>query len=199
MKIVKYINAVYNELKANMDKLNALDAAIGDGDHGSNVCRGFKSILDEEASFTETSMIGADLNKCASILMAKIGGSSGPLLGICFMNMGMALKDKKEIKNSDFYMALEKGINGIKMLGKSTTGEKTMLDALVPALSAFKEADDKPLAFAKAAQLAQKGAEDTIPMLATKGRASYLGERSIGHQDPGATSIALMFKALANA
>lgn len=134
-------------------------------------------------------MIGNDFNKCASILMAKIGGSSGALLGICFMNMGMALKDKNKIKNSDFYTALENGINGIKLLGKSTTGEKTMLDALVPASVAFKEA----------AELAEKGAKDTIPMLATKGRASYLGERSIGHQDPGATSIALIFKALANA
>ena len=199
MKISKYINNIYEELKINMDKLNALDAAIGDGDHGSNVCRGFKAILDEEASFTETTMIGNDFNKCASILMAKIGGSSGPLLGICFMNMGMALKDKNKIKNSDFYTALEKGINGIKLLGKSTTGEKTMLDALVPALAAFKEADDKPLAFAKAAELAEEGAKGTIPMLATKGRASYLGERSIGHQDPGATSIALIFKALTNA
>ena len=198
MKISKYINNIYEELKINMDKLNALDAAIGDGDHGSNVCRGFKAILDEEASFTETTMIGNDFNKCASILMAKIGGSSGPLLGICFMNMGMALKDKEKIKNSDFYMALEKGINGIKLLGKSTTGEKTMLDALVPALAAFKEADDKPLAFAKAAELAEIGAKNTIQMLATKGRASYLGQRSIGHQDPGATSIALIFKALAN-
>lgn len=198
MKISKYINNIYEELKVNMDKLNALDAAIGDGDHGSNVCRGFKAILDEEASFTETTMIGNDFNKCASILMAKIGGSSGPLLGICFMNMGMALKDKEKIKNSDFYMALEKGINGIKLLGKSTTGEKTMLDALVPALAAFKEADDKPLAFAKAAELAEIGAKNTIQMLATKGRASYLGQRSIGHQDPGATSIALIFKALAN-
>lgn len=198
MKISKYINNIYEELKINMDKLNALDAAIGDGDHGSNVCRGFKAILDEEASFTETTMIGNDFNKCASILMAKIGGSSGPLLGICFMNMGMALKDKEKIKNSDFYMALEKGINGIKLLGKSTIGEKTMLDALVPALAAFKEADDKPLAFAKAAELAEIGAKNTIQMLATKGRASYLGQRSIGHQDPGATSIALIFKALAN-
>lgn len=198
MKITKYINAIYEELKANMDRLNTLDTAIGDGDHGTNVCCGFKAILDEESSFTKTTMIGNDLNICASILMTRIGGSIGPLFGICFMNMGLSLKDKDKIKNSDFYIALEKGINGIKLLGKSTVGEKTMLDALVPALAAFKEANNKPLAFAKAAELAEKGAKNTIQMVAKKGRASNLGKRSIGHQDPGATSVALIFKALAN-
>jgi dihydroxyacetone kinase-like protein len=195
MNITKYLQNILSELQANKDKLNELDAAIGDGDHGSNVVRGFEAVLAQASQFTETSPIEKDLMVCAQQLMSKIGGSSGPLLGSAFMALSMSLKGKTSFTNAEFGAALSAAADKIGMLGKSHAGEKTMLDALIPAADAMKNSS-APLDFSIAYTAAQKGAEDTIPLLATKGRASYLGERSRGHMDPGACSIALIFKGL---
>lgn len=200
MQIIKYIQAICNELDENKEKLNQLDAAIGDGDHGTNICRGFHAILDSKSSFTNSSTWAADLMTCATVLMSKVGGSSGPLYGTAFLQMSTSLKGQNQFNNSTLGSALAAGLKGIKTLGKSTEGEKTMIDALSPAVNAVKSAkDSEPIAFDKAYEAAYKGAESTIQMKATKGRASYLGERSIGHMDPGALSTALIFKGLSKA
>ncbi|MDR3330032.1 MAG: dihydroxyacetone kinase subunit L [Mycoplasmataceae bacterium] len=197
MKITKYIQNIVNVLQANEAHLNDLDAAIGDGDHGSNVARGFKAILEQNGQFTDDSLIEKDLMVCAQQLMSKIGGSSGPLLGSAFMALAITLKGHTTFNNQDIGNGLKAAFDRVSQLGKSTTGEKTMLDALKPAVDAMKNSNGD-INFKLAAEVALKGAESTIPMLATKGRASYLGERSIGHMDPGACSIALIFDALSN-
>jgi dihydroxyacetone kinase-like protein len=196
MNITSYLQNILSELQTNKDKLNELDAAIGDGDHGSNVVRGFEAVLTQASQFTEATPIEKDLMTCAQQLMSKIGGSSGPLLGSAFMALAMTLKGKTTFNNVDFGTALSAASDKIGALGKSHAGEKTMLDALIPAADAMKN-NPGALDFNIAYTAAQKGAETTIPMLATKGRASYLGERSKGHMDPGACSIALIFKGLA--
>ncbi|MDR0675224.1 MAG: dihydroxyacetone kinase subunit L [Mycoplasmataceae bacterium] len=195
MLITKYIQSIVNVLSANENKLNELDAAIGDGDHGSNVLRGFKAILEQEHSFTSESLIEKDLMLCAQQLMSKIGGSSGPLLGSAFMALAVAFKGKNTFTNQDIAQGLQMAFDRVSQLGKSQIGEKTMLDALYPTIATIKNTPTL-LDFTQAAFAANKGANDTIPMLAKKGRASYLGERSIGHMDPGACSIALIFSAL---
>jgi dihydroxyacetone kinase-like protein len=195
MEITKYIQSIVDTLVANEAKLNDLDAEIGDGDHGSNIVRGFKAVLSQASSFTKESPIEKDLMTCAQQLMSKIGGSSGPLLGSAFMALATAFKGKITINNQDVANGLEMAFNRISQLGKSKVGEKTMLDALFPTISAMKNTNGQ-LDFSQAALVAQQAAEATIPMLATKGRASYLGERSIGHMDPGACSISLIFLAL---
>ncbi|MDR2823496.1 MAG: dihydroxyacetone kinase subunit L [Mycoplasmataceae bacterium] len=195
-EIISYLENVLRELESNKDRLNALDAAIGDGDHGTNVVRGFQAVLSQKHLFTNESSIDKDLMVCATQLMSKIGGSSGPLLGSAFMALSMALKGKTTFTNQDIAQALQMSIERIQALGKSRGGEKTMLDALIPAAQALQHASallDLNIAY----DAATKGANDTISMLATKGRASYLGERSIGHMDPGACSISLIFKGLA--
>lgn len=181
----------------NKDYLTELDSAIGDADHGINMARGFTSVKEAMAKAPPADIPG--LFKLASMTLIKtVGGASGPLYGTLFMKAGPLLKDTP-VSIAALAAAFEAGVEGIKKMGKSSPGEKTMLDAWVPALDALKAAageSDKD-ALAKAAAAARQGAEATIPMLATKGRASYLGERSIGHQDPGATSTAMMLEALA--
>ncbi|MDR0740057.1 MAG: dihydroxyacetone kinase subunit L [Mycoplasmataceae bacterium] len=196
MEITKYIQSITNELINNESKLNALDTAIGDGDHGSNVVRGFKAILEQSSQFTKESLIEKDLMTCAQQLMSKIGGSSGPLLGSAFMALAISFKSKTTFTNKDLALGIQAAFDRISQLGKSKLGEKTMLDAIHPTIDAFNNSNSNSLDFAQAATAANKGAEATIPMLAMKGRASYLGERSIGHMDPGAYSVALIFKAL---
>lgn len=193
---LKYIQSISDELIANESKLNQLDAAIGDGDHGSNVVRGFKAILAQSSQFTTNSTLDKDLMVCAQQLMSKIGGSSGPLLGSAFLALSMSFKNKTSITKQDVIDALTKAFEKICQLGQSKIGEATMLDALYPAIEALKQSSS--LDFKVAADAAQKGADNTIQMRATKGRASYLGERSVGHMDPGACSSALMFKAISN-
>ncbi len=197
MKIIPFIEAIYKQLNSNKDLLNELDATIGDGDHGTNICRGFSEIIKNKSIFAESTSLPADLMQCATILMSKIGGSSGPLFGSAFMQMSIALKGQNQIDNAILATCLTAALNDIKSLGKVQQGEKTMIDALIPAIEEFKKAKpNDPLAFKQAAIAAQKGYESTLNMKATKGRASYLGDRSIGHCDPGALSIALIFKGL---
>ena len=190
--------------------LTALDQKIGDGDHGTNMDRGFSAIV---ASLDAGRPEGADDQAVAAAivrtagrtLISTVGGAAGPLYGTGLMRAGgaIAAADATSPPAEVLVAALEAAIGGIQSLGKATTGEKTMLDALVPAAAAGRDAlasgGDSGAVTAAMAAAADEGVKATIPMLATKGRASYLGERSIGHQDPGATSSALLLRALADA
>ena len=188
--------------------LTALDQAIGDGDHGINMDRGFTAIvamLDERPApedGTADAAATADLlRQAGKTLISKVGGASGPLYGTAFLRGAGVLAGEQPSTAAAFVAALEAATNGIAAIGKATEGEKTMLDALFPAARAARTAVDSgadlAAVTAAARDAAAAGAEATIPMLATKGRASYLGERSIGHQDPGATSAALLLAVLA--
>jgi len=189
--------------------LTALDQAIGDGDHGTNMDRGFTAIvalLDDGApeGDGELGVAGARLRTAGRTLISTVGGAAGPLYGTALMRAGGAVAGADAALDTTAVLVagLEAAIGGIEQLGKATTGEKTMLDALVPAAAAGRAAVERgaptPAVTAAIAAAAEAGAVATIPILATKGRASYLGERSIGHQDPGATSSALLLRALAD-
>ncbi|MEV7285037.1 dihydroxyacetone kinase subunit DhaL [Streptomyces sp. NPDC093252] len=174
------------------DRLTALDSPIGDADHGSNMNRGFAAVsaaLAQEAPDTP----GGVLLLAAKQLISKVGGASGPLYGTLLRRTGKALGDAPEVSEEEFAGALRTGVEAVMTLGGAAPGDKTMIDALVPAVDALGDS------FAAARTAAERGAEATTPLQARKGRASYLGERSIGHQDPGATSAALLIAALAEA
>ncbi|KQX64017.1 MULTISPECIES: dihydroxyacetone kinase subunit DhaL [unclassified Streptomyces] len=173
------------------DRLTALDSPIGDADHGSNLRRGFTAVtaaLEKEAPETP----GAVLVLAGRQLISTVGGASGPLYGTLLRRTGKALGDAAEVDEGRFAEALRAGVDAVMQLGGAAPGDKTMIDALVPAVDAL------PEGFAAARAAAERGAEATTPLQARKGRASYLGERSIGHQDPGATSSALLIAALAD-
>ena len=189
--------------------LTALDQAIGDGDHGTNMDRGFSAIValldgGPPEGDGEFAVAGARLRTAGRTLISTVGGAAGPLYGTALMRAGGAVAGADAALDTTAVLVagLEAAIGGIEQLGKATTGEKTMLDALVPAAAAGREAVEQgaaaPAVTAAIAAAAEAGAVATIPILATKGRASYLGERSIGHQDPGATSSALLLRALAD-
>lgn len=172
------------------DRLTELDSAIGDADHGANLKRGFTAVRAAlEDAPPETP--GAVLVLAGRQLISKVGGASGPLYGTLLRGTGKALGDGAEVTDAALGAALEEGVGAVAKLGGAAPGDKTMLDALVPAVAVLGDG------YAAARAAAEKGAEDTIPLRARKGRASYLGERSIGHQDPGATSSALLVGALA--
>lgn len=190
--------------------LTALDQAIGDGDHGTNMDRGFSAIRDlldaGQPDGDEPRVIaGARLKTCGRTLISTVGGAAGPLYGTALMRAGATVAESAPGTDAGQVMvaSLEASIAGIQQLGRAVQGEKTMLDALVPAAEAGRAAtaagSDAAEVVAAMATAADAGAGSTIPMLATKGRASYLGERSVGHQDPGATSSALLLRALADA
>ena len=190
-KVAEIIRAIAVRMETEKDFLTQLDNEIGDGDHGINLSRGFKNVL-EKLPELERSDIGAMLKGVGMQLVSSVGGASGPLYGTAFMKAGNVLKGKNEITAADFVAALEAAIDGVKMRGKSKEGEKTMLDALCPAYKALVETVDAGAelkeSMAKAVMAAAQGVEYTKTIVAAKGRASYLGERSLGHQDPGATS-----------
>ncbi|MFJ1654510.1 dihydroxyacetone kinase subunit DhaL [Streptomyces sp. NPDC088337] len=170
--------------------LTALDSPIGDADHGSNLQRGFTAVraaLEKEDPQTP----GAVLVLAGRQLISTVGGASGPLYGTLLRRTGKALGDAAEVSEKHLADALRAGVDGVMTLGGAAPGDKTMIDALVPAVDALGDG------FSAARAAAEAGAEATTPLLARKGRASYLGERSIGHQDPGATSSALLIAALA--
>ncbi|MGP4046576.1 dihydroxyacetone kinase subunit DhaL [Streptomyces sp. 2A115] len=172
------------------ERLTALDSPIGDADHGSNLQRGFTAVaatLEKEAPDTP----GAVLMVSGRQLISTVGGASGPLYGTLLRRTGKALGDAAEVSEQELTDALRTGVDAVMQLGGAAPGDKTMIDALVPAVHALGES------FASARAAAEEGALATTPLQARKGRASYLGERSIGHQDPGATSSALLVAALA--
>ncbi len=189
--------------------LTQLDQAIGDGDHGINMDRGFSAVvamLDAQSSpngQTSGQAVGGLLRQAGQTLIKTVGGASGPLYGTAFLRAAAVYVSVQNPSTTDVVAAMKAAAEGVGSLGRSTTGEKTMLDALVPAATAAQaalEAGRNDVAVLAAARdAADAGARATIPMLATKGRASYLGERSMGHQDPGATSAALLVGALVDA
>ncbi|HEV2581642.1 MAG TPA: dihydroxyacetone kinase subunit DhaL [Ktedonobacteraceae bacterium] len=199
--VVRWIQQVASVLHENREYLTQLDSPIGDADHGINMDRGFKAVLEKLPTVASTD-IGSILKTVGTTLVSTVGGASGPLYGTAFLRMGMSTAGKNELYEADVVAMLEAALEGIKARGKAQSGEKTMVDALTPALAAAKAAEAHNLGLSAmlrgAADAAEQGMKATIPMLATKGRASYLGERSIGHQDPGSTSSWLMLKALAD-
>ena len=187
--MIKDMSAI---IQQNKDFLTELDMPIGDSDHGINLARGFQAV-EAKLPTLEGKDAGTILKTVGMTLVSTVGGASGPLYGTAFMKAGAKMAGKQELGLDDLIVMLHEAVEGIKMRGKSTVGEQTMLDAMVPALEALKET--RSLADALAA--AEAGVEKTKDMIATKGRASYLGERSLGHQDPGATSFTLLFSVIA--
>jgi phosphoenolpyruvate---glycerone phosphotransferase subunit DhaL len=183
------------------DYLTQLDAAIGDGDHGVNMDRGFTAVGKALAGQDGSVPPGRLLILAGKTLVSTVGGASGPLWGTALRRAGRELGDRQEFGDRELHAALEAAVSGVVELGAASPGDKTMVDALRPAVDALGVALDNglPLAEAleRATEAAAEGAKATVPMQARKGRASYLGERSIGHQDPGATSSVLVIRALA--
>lgn len=181
------------------DYLTQLDAAIGDADHGANMDRGFTAVV-EKLGELDSVPPGKVLTTVGSTLVSTVGGASGPLWGTALRRAGRALGDGEEFDGPQFAAALEAALAGIVELGAAEEGDKTMVDALAPAVRAVRERLDAGASFDDAVRAARQAAEEgmraTVPLRAQKGRASYLGERSIGHQDPGATSTALIIAAL---
>ncbi len=185
------------------DYLTQLDAAIGDADHGTNMDRGFSSVVTKLEELDETTAPGRILVTAGSTLISTVGGASGPLWGTALRRAGRSLGDAAEFDGEALTLALEAALEGVVELGAARPGDKTMVDALEPAVHALREQVDAgspaPAAIAAARVAAEEGMQATVPLQATKGRASYLGERSIGHQDPGATSTVLILRALEQA
>jgi dihydroxyacetone kinase-like protein len=181
------------------DHLTQLDAAIGDADHGINLARGFTAVLSALDSAAPPTP-GAVLTVTGSTLISKVGGASGPLYGVAFRRAGKALGDVAEVDLPALATALQAALAGVQQLGAAREGDKTMVDALAPATEAFSKAIVEGAspgdALSALAQAAREGATATISMQALKGRASYLGPRSVGHEDPGAASTALILGAL---
>lgn len=198
---LEWIKAVASVLSENRDYLIQLDAAIGDADHGANMDRGFKKVIEKMPEFADKD-IGTIFKSVGMNLLSTVGGAGGPLYGTFFLQMGMKSAGKMELTLEDWTTALEAGIAGVVMRGKAELGDKTMVDSLTPALNSLKQSlqDQNTLgvALAKSAEAAKEGMLATIPWVARKGRASYLGERSAGHQDPGATSSYLILQAAAD-
>jgi phosphoenolpyruvate---glycerone phosphotransferase subunit DhaL len=199
--VLAWLKNLQAVLAENKEYLTSLDSAIGDADHGINMNRGFTAALAKLPSVAESD-ISNILKTVGMTLVSTVGGAGGPLYGTFFMRAGTAVANKNELSADDWLAALDAGLAGVMQRGKATTGEKTMLDALTPARDALRASiqrgDDLATALRAAEAAAEQGMKATIPMLATKGRASYLGERSIGHQDPGATSSYLMLKCAAD-
>jgi len=183
--------------------LTQLDAAIGDADHGANMTRGFNAVEAKLDGLDSDTPPGRALMQAGSTLVSTVGGASGPLWGSGLRRAGKALGDAETFEAADLVSALDAALHGIVELGAAEPGDKTIVDALGPAVATLRERvdDGRPLAeaVADARAAAEEGMRATVPMLARKGRASYLGERSIGHQDPGATSAALIVAALEQA
>lgn len=192
----KWIEKTAAVMAENRTYLTELDSAIGDADHGNNMDRGFKAVVEK---LPEGDDIGALLKAVSMALISKVGGAAGPLYGTMFLQASKPLMGKTEAGFEDMAQFFDDAVAGVKMRGKADTGMKTMLDALVPAAEAFRAAGDLGAGLKAATEAAEKGMKETIPMIATKGRASYLGERSKDHQDPGATSCHMIVKALADA
>lgn len=198
--VLQWVQRYAQEIHENNQYLTQLDSSIGDADHGANMDRGFKAVSAKLAGM-ENADIGTILKTVGTTLVSTVGGASGPLYGTAFLRAGMATSGKSELEIADIINMLEAATEGIRTRGKAQAGEKTMLDALYPAIEAGKQAQAENASMSEVLQRIADGAEEgmkkTIPMLATKGRASYLGERSVNHQDPGATSSWLLLKSLA--
>jgi phosphoenolpyruvate---glycerone phosphotransferase subunit DhaL len=196
----RWIRAFAAAIAENEQELTRLDSAIGDADHGANMNRGLKAVI---AKLDQGSPGGpaALLKQTGMTLVSTVGGASGPLYGTFFLRMATAISDADTVDQKLFAAALRAGVEGVVARGKAEAGDKTMYDALAPAVDALDAAlggEDAGGALRAAADAAAQGRDDTTPLQARKGRASYLGERSVGHQDPGATSAALLLQAAAD-
>jgi phosphoenolpyruvate---glycerone phosphotransferase subunit DhaL len=199
--IVSWIQQYASTIAENKNYLTELDSAIGDADHGTNMNRGMSAAVEKLDSSADD--IGGVLKTVGMTLVSKVGGAGGPLYGTLFMQMGAATTGKSDLTVDDWASAVEAGLKGVQARGKAEPGDKTMIDALGPAAEALAKATSEGASLSEALAAATRAAEDgmkaTIPLVARKGRASYLGERSAGHQDPGATSSFLLMKTAAEA
>ncbi|HYY31258.1 MAG TPA: dihydroxyacetone kinase subunit DhaL [Chthoniobacterales bacterium] len=199
-QIESWIERFAAHIAEQKDYLTQLDAAIGDADHGANMHRGMKAVLAKKAE-TQNSDIGGFLKMVAMTLISTVGGASGALYGTFFLQASSSAASKTELSPAEFGALLDKGLAGIVLRGKAAIGDKTMVDSLQPGIKAYKRSLEagEPLKEALAAALtaADEGLKSTIPLVARRGRASYLGERSAGHADPGATSTVLLFRSAA--
>ena len=198
--VLAWLTALRRVMAENKEYLTELDAAIGDADHGINMNRGFEAVSSELAD-NPPQDIGAALKAVAMTLIRTVGGAAGPLYGTFFLRASSTCSGEAKLPASGIVEMFEAGVLGVQQRGKAELNDKTMLDALYPALLAMKSAlargADVPELLTEGALAAEDGMSNTIPLQARKGRASYLGERSIGHQDPGATSAYLMVKTAA--
>lgn len=198
-QVLSFIRLYVDKMIEHRQELTDLDQAIGDGDHGINMSRGFKAVVEKLPSLEEKS-IDELLKAIGMTLVSTVGGASGPLYGTAFIKAGAAVKGKDPFSSEDLINMLTAAIAGVQLRGKAVKGEKTILDSLMPAVDAIKASvesgEDIKVALEKGEQAAWDGVEYTKTIIATKGRASYLGERSIGHQDPGATSTAYLIQAI---
>ena len=201
-QILQWFENTADLIDENSSYLTKLDTAIGDADHGNNMKRGFIKVR-ELLPELEDKDIGAILKTVAMKLISSVGGASGPLYGTFYLQASNKAKGSNELDGNQFGELLQAGLEGIKMRGKASLEDKTIIDALEPAVEAYtnsiNDGDSIPDALESAVSAAEKGAEDTIPMIAKKGRASYMGERSKGHKDPGATSMTMILTALRDA
>jgi dihydroxyacetone kinase-like protein len=199
-QIFTWIERFAAHIAEQKDYLTQLDAAIGDADHGANMHRGLQAVLAKKAEL-QNSDIGAMLKGLAMTLISTVGGASGALYGTFFLQASTLAGGRTELSPSEFGSVLEKGLAGIVLRGKAALGDKTMIDALQPAIKAYKLSIDSDetleQALSKAVIAAEEGLKSTVPLVARKGRASYLGERSAGHPDPGATSTLILFRSAA--
>lgn len=200
-RVVAWVRAFADVVDRNKAYLTELDSAIGDADHGINMDRGMRSVLGRLEGAAEGD-VGALLKTVGMTLVSTVGGAGGPLYGTLFMQMGAATSGKQALQPDDWADALDHAVDGVRMRGKAEPGDKTMLDALMPGRDAYRQALEEAAGFSDAlrrsAAAAEEGMKATIPLVARKGRASYLGERSAGHQDPGATSSFLLLQAAAD-
>lgn len=189
------INHVSGKIMDNRDMLNELDSAMGDGDHGTGISTAFNAATEELKGLSDADVMTV-LKETANALMNRMGGASGALYGTFFLKAALKAKGKTALSKTDMEQLLQAGLEGVKQRGKSDIGDKTMIDALSPAVDAFSAEDNLLKAWESAAKSAKNGAENTKNMIAKHGRAKFAGERSRGHIDAGASSIALMFEAI---
>ena len=198
-KVIQILQEIAHKIEAEKDFLTKLDQPIGDSDHGINMARGFGEV-EKKLPTLEGKDIGTILKTVGMTLVSTVGGASGPLYGSAFLKAGIACAGKEELDLSEFLSVLETATEAVKQRGKSTTEEKTMLDAMVPSLEAMhtklEEGGDAKAVLSAGVDAEWKGVEHTKDLVATKGRASYVGERGIGHQDPGATSYSDMLEVI---
>ena len=200
--VLLWVRELAARIRDQRDYLTQLDAAIGDADHGINMDRGLAAAV-EKVGGMEAEPPGAILEAVGTTLVFSVGGAAGPLYGTAFRGLGNALGERRRFDPEDLLMALRAGLEAIQNLGAASQGDKTIVDAFAPAIAAFERGlragEDLATSTARAREAAEDGMRATVPMQARKGRASYLGPRSVGHQDPGATSTALFFSALERA
>ena len=198
--ILEILSKMSKKMEEEKDFLTELDNAIADGDHGINMSKGFLAVNLKLDEFQGQS-IGQVLKTVGMTLVSAIGGSAGPLYGTAFMKAGMVMADKTTMDINDFLACMKSAVDGVMMRGRSVQGEKTMLDAMIPSLEAMEKANSEGLpakeVVGAGVTAAKSGVEYTKTIIATKGRASYIGERSIGHQDPGATSFTYLLEVIA--